>query len=309
MSTRGLQAPELRRMRGGRRLGSVLSMVLSVIGCLQVRRAVRITETVALLIAVRGVEGRFCRAPPATMPAVDPGSRRRPLRLRQCAASGPAPCPFGEQQIADQPRLELLRRRLRPQVVDLHGIGFEVEQLAVFPLEINAELAAAVDSGLQVDGVGLVAILDDDVVAGGLPRCGGPPGRRRDAPGAGGASGCSAFRTRCATASPGTASGSRPYWRCFCAWWAAGIDVRRRPWATRMHDLLHDFSEFAACGRPLRIIAALTDPASIRTCLEGVGMPALTPGLAPARAPPEPPSRGGSFISCTATIFGHSTYQ
>ena len=24
---------------------------------------------------------------------------------------------------------------------------------------------------------------------------------------------------------------SRPYWRFSCAWWAAGIDARRRPWA------------------------------------------------------------------------------
>ena len=40
----------------------------------------------------------------------------------------------------------------------------------------------------------------------------------------------------------------------------------------------------AACGGRLRIIAALTDPASIRTYLEGVGLPAMPP----PRAPPEP---------------------
>ena len=40
----------------------------------------------------------------------------------------------------------------------------------------------------------------------------------------------------------------------------------------------------AACGGRLRIIAARTDPASIRTCLEGVGLPAMPP----PRAPPEP---------------------
>ena len=31
------------------------------------------------------------------------------------------------------------------------------------------------------------------------------------------------------------------------------------------------------CGHRLRIIAALTDPASIRTYLEGVGLPAVPP--------------------------------
>ena len=39
------------------------------------------------------------------------------------------------------------------------------------------------------------------------------------------------FPMRGATASPTTASGSRRYWRYSCAWWAAGIEVRRRPWA------------------------------------------------------------------------------
>ena len=139
---------------------------------LQVRREVRITETAALLIAVRGVEGRFCRAPPATMPAVDQGSRQRSLGIGSARHRDRLLALYGEQQAAGQPRLVLLRRRLRPQVVDLHGTGFEVEQLAVCTVEINAELAAAVDSGLQVDGVGLVAILDDGVVAGGLPRYG-----------------------------------------------------------------------------------------------------------------------------------------
>ena len=48
-----------------------------------------------------------------------------------------------------------------------------------------------------------------------------------------------------------------------------------------------DLSECAACGGCLRIIAALTDPASIRTYLEGVGLPAVPP----PRAPPPPPVR------------------
>ena len=44
-----------------------------------------------------------------------------------------------------------------------------------------------------------------------------------------------------------------------------------------------DLSECAACGGRLRIIAALTDPASIRTYLEGVGLPAVPP---PRASPP-----------------------
>ena len=45
-----------------------------------------------------------------------------------------------------------------------------------------------------------------------------------------------------------------------------------------------DLSECAACGGRLRIIAARTDPTSIRTYLEGVGLP----GVPPPRAPPQP---------------------
>ena len=45
-----------------------------------------------------------------------------------------------------------------------------------------------------------------------------------------------------------------------------------------------DLSECAACGGRLRIIAALTDPTSIRTYLEGVGLPVRPP----PRAPPQP---------------------
>ena len=43
-----------------------------------------------------------------------------------------------------------------------------------------------------------------------------------------------------------------------------------------------DLSACATCGGRLRIIAALTDPTSIRTYLEGVGLP----GVPPPRAPP-----------------------
>ena len=45
------------------------------------------------------------------------------------------------------------------------------------------------------------------------------------------ASRCSAFPTRCVTASPTTASWSRGYWRYFCVWWAAGIAAKPGQWA------------------------------------------------------------------------------
>jgi len=37
------------------------------------------------------------------------------------------------------------------------------------------------------------------------------------------------------------------------------------------------------CGGPVKIVAALTDPGSIRRYLEGVGLPARAPPIAPAR--------------------------
>ena len=45
-----------------------------------------------------------------------------------------------------------------------------------------------------------------------------------------------------------------------------------------------DISGCPACGGRLRIVAVLTDPASIRNYLEGVGLPAVPP----PRAPPQP---------------------
>ena len=41
------------------------------------------------------------------------------------------------------------------------------------------------------------------------------------------------------------------------------------------------------CGGPMRIIAALTDPSSIRRCLHGMGLPARAPPVAPARPHPQ----------------------
>ena len=60
---------------------------------------------------------------------------------------------------------------------------------------------------------------------------------------------------------------------------------RRLQWATplaRVFSSAH--SECAACGGGMRMVAALTDPTSIRTYLEGVGLPAMPP----RRAPPQP---------------------
>ncbi len=62
--------------------------------------------------------------------------------------------------------------------------------------------------------------------------------------------------------------------------------AHRLGWAALLARVLGaDLSECAACGGRLRIIAALTDPTSIRTYLEGVGLP----GVPPPRAPPQPP--------------------
>ncbi len=59
----------------------------------------------------------------------------------------------------------------------------------------------------------------------------------------------------------------------------------RLRWATLLARVFSsDISECAACSGRLRIVAALTDPASIRTYPEGVGLPAVPP----PRAPPQP---------------------
>ncbi len=63
----------------------------------------------------------------------------------------------------------------------------------------------------------------------------------------------------------------------------------RLRWATLLPRVFSsDISQCAACGGRLRIIAAQTDPASIRCYLTGAGLPARPPALAPARALPPP---------------------
>jgi hypothetical protein len=44
-----------------------------------------------------------------------------------------------------------------------------------------------------------------------------------------------------------------------------------------------DVTECPACGGRMKIVAAVTDPCSIRRYLEGVGLPARAPPIAPAR--------------------------
>jgi len=41
------------------------------------------------------------------------------------------------------------------------------------------------------------------------------------------------------------------------------------------------------CGGKMKIVAALTDPASVRRYLEGTGQSAEIPEIAPARSPPQ----------------------
>ena len=52
----------------------------------------------------------------------------------------------------------------------------------------------------------------------------------------------------------------------------------RRSWATLLARVFRiDVTTCADCGGPMKIIAALTDPSSIRRCLQGMGLPARAP--------------------------------
>ena len=68
-----------------------------------------------------------------------------------------------------------------------------------------------------------------------------------------------------------------PQARAHCLTWAALL--------ARVFDL--DGTLSPACGGRMRIIATLTEAASIRRYLEGVGLPAEPPLIAPARPPPQ----------------------
>ena len=41
------------------------------------------------------------------------------------------------------------------------------------------------------------------------------------------------------------------------------------------------------CGGKMRMVAAITDPVSIKAYLDGVGLPSSAPAIAPARPPPQ----------------------
>jgi hypothetical protein len=48
-----------------------------------------------------------------------------------------------------------------------------------------------------------------------------------------------------------------------------------------------DVSMCPACGQKMKIIAFITDPASIHRYLEGEGLPTQAPPVAPGRSPPQ----------------------
>ena len=41
------------------------------------------------------------------------------------------------------------------------------------------------------------------------------------------------------------------------------------------------------CAGQMRMVAAITDPVSIKTYLDGVGLPSSAPAISPARPPPQ----------------------
>ena len=64
--------------------------------------------------------------------------------------------------------------------------------------------------------------------------------------------------------------------------------VQRLQWAQLLARVFSlEVTVCPRCGGPMRMIAALTDPDSIRTYLTGVGLPADPPLVSPARPPPQ----------------------
>jgi hypothetical protein len=59
--------------------------------------------------------------------------------------------------------------------------------------------------------------------------------------------------------------------------WAA---LLARTWGLKMETC-------PDCGGRMRVVAAVTDPASVKTYLEGVGLDSEIPKLKPPRAPPQ----------------------
>ena len=78
---------------------------------------------------------------------------------------------------------------------------------------------------------------------------------------------------------------------------AAPLRPHRLPWAALLARVFAlDVTVCPDCGGRLRLIAALTDPVSVRGYLHGVGLPTEPPSLLPARAPPQ---QGGGLRRIT----------
>ena len=67
------------------------------------------------------------------------------------------------------------------------------------------------------------------------------------------------------------------------------LRAHRLAWATLLARVFAiDVTECHHCGGQMRIVSALTDPTSIRAYLEGVGLPARPPPVAPPRRSLQP---------------------
>ena len=61
----------------------------------------------------------------------------------------------------------------------------------------------------------------------------------------------------------------------------------RIPWAELFKRVFREEVDRCTCGGRLRLVAFLTEQASIQRYLEGMGLPTAIPEIAPARAPPQ----------------------
>ncbi len=67
-----------------------------------------------------------------------------------------------------------------------------------------------------------------------------------------------------------------------------GKSKHRLLWAALLARTFHlDMETCRHCGGMMRIIAAVTDPASIKQYLKGDGLPSEIPEIKPARPPPQ----------------------
>ena len=67
-----------------------------------------------------------------------------------------------------------------------------------------------------------------------------------------------------------------------------GSSRNRLLWAALLARVFAiDVTKCVNCGGRLRLVAAITDAASAKRYLDGVGLPSAVPELAPARAPPQ----------------------